>query len=188
VESNEPNEREKKLAQKIFDELFKRFTAVFLDAKLGITEATDQAECVIYQALAAYRAELTAPAGGDVETVDKLVRRFYKIPDGEELADWAYKLRNEITAALHVAQQVERSKVPPPDEIHRDGYNKGVEAERERWEAAARKYRRIYKAARRVLKSWEEDGPGGLTDITITGELKDAITALLAGEEAKSGK
>jgi len=88
----------------------------------------------------AVRAELTAPAGGDVETADKLVRRFYKIPDGEELADWAYKLRNEITAVLYIARQAERSKVPPPDEIHRDGYNEGVMAERERWEAAAGEY------------------------------------------------
>jgi len=122
-------EREKAVANNIANS-FSRVVELSTDAKGILAD-------LAYLEITDYRAELTAPAGGDVETVDKLVRRFYKIPDGEELADWAYKLRNEITAALYIARQVERSKVPPPDEIHRDGYNKGVEAERERWEAAA---------------------------------------------------
>jgi len=115
VESNEPNEREKKLAQKIFDELFKRFTAVFLDAKLGITEATDQAECVIYQALAAYRAELAAPARDDREAADiigveviDIVEEFMK--DNIDRPTARDRIGDKIADALHAARQAEQAK------------------------------------------------------------------------------
>jgi len=176
VES-EPNEREWELAQAALNQY------VGAD-KPGSFGVDDKFLGIIRGLLASYRAELTAPAGGDVETADKLVRRFYKIPDGEELADWAYKLRNEITAALYIAQQVERSKVPPPDEIHRDGYNEGVEAERERWKAAARE---AYDYGYRI---GQDEGYSTDPDYIspIRKEIPDALAALLAGEEAKSGK
>ena len=41
----------------------------------------------------------------------------------------------QIEAELTAAVNEYRSKVPPPDEIHRDGYNEGVKEEREKWEA-----------------------------------------------------
>lgn len=60
-----------------------------------------------------------------------------------------FKNIDRAEAELNAAVAEERSRVPPPDEIHRDGYNEGVAEEREKrknLEIAARRTLAIYKA------------------------------------------
>lgn len=64
-----------------------------------------------------------------------------------------------------------RSKVPPPDEIHRDGYNEGVKEEREKREA-------LEFTAKSVLNDWSITKLSGVK----RGHLS-ALAALLTEEK-----
>jgi len=124
----------------------------------------------------AVRAELTAPAGGDV---GRLLEEFCGVVLDAPTWD---RLCEKVQAALTAA----RKDAIDEEVITADQFFRAAKAEAEHYkarvkalEAAAPKYRRIYKAARKVLLSWREDGPGGATSILITGELADALAALL---------
>ena len=131
-------EREKAVANNIANS-FSRVVELSTDAKGILAD-------LAYLEITDYRAELAAPAGDDDrETVniarDIIIRHYdnWVNLDAKGCLDKLQEILTlEFEAALYIARQAERSKVPPPDEIHRDGYNKGVKAERQRWEAAAR--------------------------------------------------
>jgi len=199
-----PNEREvadRKTAEAIARAIDRRS-----DTTLDNDEWWYYIEEKIYKALAAVRAELTA-SGSDVETAEKLISDvFYGgkgYPDrpGAGITD----LRDRVAAALTTARNAERSKVPPPDEIHRDGYNVGkvaAEARVKALEAAAgdviNYLRCSYCDGSGLLGDYsmslgtrptceccggDEDTPGCGYDLTAEGvEKLNALAALLAGE------
>jgi len=135
----------------------------------------------------AVRAELTAPAGGDREAADKIgteaidiVEEFMK--DNIDRATAGNRIGDIIRDALRAARQAERSKVPPPDEIHRDGYNEGVMAERERWEAAAREVLQKVNLIEYCDTATKED-------VDEYREARDTLAALVRCEkEVESGE
>ena len=123
-----------------------------------------------------YRAELTAPAEGDVEAAEDLWMRVFGselTKDIQTIDQWRMyhekTVKRYLAAALTDARRAERSKVPPPDEIHRDGYNLG------KADAEAR------------VKALEAENLGLRKTVGVDGkeiaELRaDLAAALLAGE------
>ena len=81
-----------------------------------------------------------------------------------------------IEAELNAAVNEYRSKVPPPDEIHRDGYNEGVKEERE-------KRKELELVARNMLYVFTGKIAFHATGGAVRQNAYDALAALLTEEK-----
>ena len=86
-----------------------------------------------------------------------------------------------LISKLTAAVLEDRSKVPPPDEIHRDGYNEGVKEEREKWEGPAREAVGGIDAAIIILNEcFPEDHREYRLNEVFVGDLKEISERLAA--------
>ena len=168
-----PNEREKEIAKEYYECILSVKRKGLWESELG-------------RYLADYRAELTAPAEGDVEVAEEIMKNWPTDPRRAGLYD---KCVNSIAVALTAARKAERSKVPPPDEIHRDGYNLGkaeAEARVEALEAGIRKAIKDYSGAEPSWGAeempWGRDRSYEYYEPDEIDPIFKRLAALLAGE------